>query len=453
MCLTLIRKRLALTLILTLAASIARPAAPPIPSGRLHLADYDAELRLPDGRVDVDTMAARLKEVGVTAYYWLIWHAPTDWDDLKLFLPKAAAERIQVWAYLVPPSEGSGSAGPPSQPFGLDFLRWGEEIARLSLQHTNLTGWIIDDFYANRALFTPAYIGQMQARAKQVQPALCFLPLMYFDELTPRFVEDYRAVIDGVVVAYLQDREEIERTSALLTDADVPAAAEIVFPWDTTSREGDFLGASQSTKVLPGDRHVIRFRERDNFTGPTSGYHFKQVLVNGTVVWEQDVAGGATDWRPVTVDVTKVVRAETNVLVTFRIMDKKGVSNFGARWSLSGLNGDGLRFGAEFQTPQTWTTARQGGFETGFGTPIKQGAGRFHVSFISMTAGDAQEFRLRHGEPVTAQRIADQFRLSLEAWKNGKCDGVVTYCLDKRQESQTFPLVRALLREYGVLGR
>jgi len=118
-------------------------------------------------------MAARLKEVGVTAYYWLIWHAPTDWDDLKLFLPKAAAERIQVWAYLVPPSEGSGSAGPPSQPFGLDFLRWGEEIARLSLQHTNLTGWIIDDFYANRALFTPAYIGQMQARAKQVQPALC----------------------------------------------------------------------------------------------------------------------------------------------------------------------------------------------------------------------------------------------------------------------------------------
>ena len=34
------------------------------------------------------------KELGVTSYYWLVWHAATDWDDLKLFLPKAARREL-----------------------------------------------------------------------------------------------------------------------------------------------------------------------------------------------------------------------------------------------------------------------------------------------------------------------------------------------------------------------
>jgi hypothetical protein len=181
-------------------------------------ADYDSELRRPNGRVDVDAMVRRLQELGVGTYYWLIWHAPTDWDDLKVFLPKARQAGLEVWVYLVPPSEGSGGAGPPSQPFGLDFLRWAEEIARLSLQHPNLTGWVIDDFYAN--------------------------------------------------------------------------------------------------------------------------------------------------------------------------------------------------------------------------------------PFISMTAGDAQEFRQRHGDPASPERIADWLRVSLQAWRDGRCDGVVTYCLDKSPRSTTFPLAQKLFREF-----
>jgi hypothetical protein len=42
---------------------------------RQHLADYNSELRRADGRVDIEAMAARLKELGVTTYYWLVWHA------------------------------------------------------------------------------------------------------------------------------------------------------------------------------------------------------------------------------------------------------------------------------------------------------------------------------------------------------------------------------------------
>jgi hypothetical protein len=415
-----------------------------------HLADYDSELRRPDGRVDIDAMVARLKELGVTTYYWLIWHAPTDWKDLKLFLPKAAEAGIDVWVYLVPPSES-----PPrystrySEPFRLDYHRWAEEIAKLSLQNANLTAWVIDDFYANRAFFTPDYLREMQARAKRINPRLAFLPSMYFNEISPKFTEDYLEEIDGVVVAYLQDRDEIERTWAILNDATIAPPSELSYPYNTPSKAGDFVMVSQTAKVLSTDQYVITFRERDDFTGQTSGYHFKQLLVDGTVVWDQDVAGGSPTWRKITVDVTDQVRGKASVTIAFRLLDKKGVSNFGVRWRLTELQAEGLQLTVGITEPTKWHVDRQGAFETGFGEAPKAGRRRFHIPFVSMTAANQAEFRQRHGDPATPERVAEYLRTCLQAWQDGKCDGVVTYCLDKRPQSRTFPLIRDLFQQYG----
>jgi hypothetical protein len=442
--------------VLLAASSIGRSAEakPPLPGPapglfRQHLADYDAELRRPDGRVNIDAMVTRLKELGVTTYYWLIWHAPTDWDDLKLFLPKAAAAGIDVWVYLVPPSES-----PPRfstrycEPFRLDYRRWAEEIAKLSRRHTNLTAWVIDDFYANRAFFTPAYVRQMQTGAKHVNPHLAFLPLMYFNQISPKFTADYRNVIDGVVVAYLQDRDQIERTWAILNDATIAPPSELSFPPNTRSKAGDFVTVSQSAKVLPADRYVLAFRQRDDFTGRTSGYHFKQLLVDGTVVWDQDVAGGSPTWDKVVVDVTRHVRGKSSVTVAFRLLDKKGVGNFAVRWSLSKLQAEGLQLGADLAEPAKWHVERRGASETGFGKTPKTGQRRFHIPFVSMIAADQHEFRQRHGDPATPERIAEYLRMSLQVWRDGKCDGVVTYCLDKRSRSRAFPLAEKLFYEF-----
>src|SRR6185369_1191332 len=87
-----------------LTSSVAQPGAA-TSSSRKHLADYDGELRLPNGRVDTTNMVRRLQELRVTTYYWLIAHAATDWEDLKLFLPQASRSHIDVWPYLVPPSQ------------------------------------------------------------------------------------------------------------------------------------------------------------------------------------------------------------------------------------------------------------------------------------------------------------------------------------------------------------
>src|ERR1017187_88420 len=207
-----------------------KPLPPPAYSS-LHFADYDSEPRRADGHVDGDALLARLKESHVTTYYWLVWHARTDWDDLKLFLPKAAQANLQIWVYLVPPTESAPKYGDLyCEPFRLDYGRWAEEIARLSLQHTNLTAWVIDDFFANHGFFPPAVIRGLQQRAKHINPRLAFLPLMYFGEIRRAFVQDYRDVIDGVVVAYPHDRDEINQAWAILNDAAAVMQGELGFP-------------------------------------------------------------------------------------------------------------------------------------------------------------------------------------------------------------------------------
>jgi hypothetical protein len=437
-------------LICLFALFLACAAATGQPAARIsspHLADYDAELRQTDGQVNIEAMVHRLQELDVTTYYWLIWHASTDWDDLKLFLPKAAEAKIQVWVYLVPPSEGPPGGYPASEPFKLDYLRWGEEIARLSLQNTNLTGWVIDDFYANHQLFTPTYIRQMQAKAKAISPGLAFLPLMYFNETTAQFVDSYQEVIDGVVVAYPQDREEILYARAVLNGQTGAMPRQFSCPGNTPTQAGDYASAAVSARVLSTNHAWLHFAEEDDFTGPTSGYHLKQLLVDGAVVWEQDVAAGTTRWQSVDVNVAKQVAAKTNMAVVFRLFDKKGVSNFGVRWRLKNLRAEGMELSAALDAPQQWKVDLRGPFESGFGNAVHPSPGRLHVPFIVMTAGSRDEFKLRHGEPASPERIAEWLSMCLKAWQDGQCEGVVTYCLDKSPGSQVFPLAQRLFRE------
>ena len=413
-------------------------------------ADYDAEPRLSNGRVDTDRLISRLKELGATTYYWLIFHAPSDWDDLKVFLPKAAEARLEVWVYLVPPSESPPHTTLYSEPFRCNYERWAEEIARLSLHHPNLTAWVIDDFYANHGVFTPAYVRQMQSHAKRINPHLAFLPLMYFDEITRRFVEQYREVIEGVVVAYPQDRQEIDDAWATLNDRAVAAAfpRKLACPGSTPTKVGDFAAATISAKVLAGDRQVVRFSQQNDSAGPATGYHFKQLLVDGEVVWEEDVGGKKPKQREVTVDVSRYTSGKANVNLAFRLFEKKPVWNFSTRWRLMDLQTEGLEPAADFREPQKWQASHRGGLEAGFGEALRPGKGQFHIPYVVMTAGSAEEFRLRHDDPASPQRMADWLRMCFEARRDGKCDGVVTYCLDKEAHSEFFPLAAKLFHDY-----
>jgi hypothetical protein len=101
--------------------------------------------------------------------------------------------------------------------------------------------------------------------------------------------------------------------------------------------------------------------------------------------------------------------------------------------------------------PEKWRVTRQGAFQSEFGTPAQAAEQRFHIPFISMTAANETDYRMRHGEPATAGRIAELLRVSLQACRDGKCEGVVTYGLYKHQpQSPTFLAVGKASHEFGV---
>ena len=169
------------------------------------LGDYDAEPRTPDGRVDIPRLMKQIATAHMNMYDWLIWHAPTDWEDLHRFLPLAKEHHVKVWVTLCPPSEqGKGTW---SEPYRLDFLRWADEIGKLSERYDNLTALVIDDFWSgsNRTLFTPDYIARLVHALRSHNPKLAFLPTIYWPTVGDQaFIEDYGPFLDGVVFPYAE---------------------------------------------------------------------------------------------------------------------------------------------------------------------------------------------------------------------------------------------------------
>jgi hypothetical protein len=180
-----------------------------------------------DGLVHLDTprTIARLQELHANTFLYLIWKGSNDWDDLRReFLPAAQKAGIDVWIYLVPPSECTPEC---SLPFGKDYLRWAAETAKLSLQFPNLKAWAIDDFTHNLDLFTPAYLQAIEDAMHAVNPKMAFLPLVYWPRLTPEFVNAYAPRCDGFIMAYRDDpyrntqivatlNKQVETVSAML---------------------------------------------------------------------------------------------------------------------------------------------------------------------------------------------------------------------------------------------
>ncbi|MDE2998999.1 MAG: hypothetical protein OXU79_07975 [Gemmatimonadota bacterium] len=403
------------------------------------LADYDAEIRSEDGRLDVERMIARLTQLRLDTYFYLIWHRETDWEDLKLFLPAAREAGIDVWAYLVPPSESPPLYGTRySEPFRLDYVRWAEEIAKLGLVHPNLKAFVIDDFLANARFYTPAYVQAMTERARLFNAEMRFLPLMYYHEIDREFVRDYGPLIDGVVAAYPPDAGAVRRAWRFLNDRiDEPERHQISWPWQTRSAAGSTAAIRRQLRVISNERAVIRFYQRDDYTGPTTGYHFKELLVGGQIAWAEDVGGGDREWQNVTVDVSRFVEGKVTVDVVFRVYDRKGVSNFGVEVAFHGIEFEGLYEDGDWSMEQTgpWRVST---------LPAYPGTGRFRIPLVVMIAAHAGQFEKRNGPPATPARIQDKVRMAISQMRNGFAEGVVTYSLIKRVEDPIYQYIRQL---------
>ncbi|HVV01122.1 MAG TPA: hypothetical protein VHH88_07140 [Verrucomicrobiae bacterium] len=165
-------------------------------------ATYCASVRTADHRIDVDRIVRELVDEGANTYSFCIHAAPTDWDDLKRFLPLARKHGIRVWASVVPPSESPPRLKAYAEPFRLDYQRWAVEFAKLSLKEPNLVAWSIDDFTHNLKFYTPDYVRRMVEASHRINPKLAFVPCCYYPAITPGFVEKYCPLLDGILFPY-----------------------------------------------------------------------------------------------------------------------------------------------------------------------------------------------------------------------------------------------------------
>jgi len=152
-----------------------------------------------DGSPDIDATLSLIKELGVNCYTYLIaYRSDKELSALSDFCSKAEKEGIEVWAYLVPPTE----APKDYPPFGLDYLKWAEAIANISLQHPNLTLWMIDDFDHNLSFFTLDYTRQIYEKSKGINPNLLFGVCVYHENLKKFADLGYLQYTDALLWGY-----------------------------------------------------------------------------------------------------------------------------------------------------------------------------------------------------------------------------------------------------------
>lgn len=162
----------------------------------------------PDGTPDIEATISLLKDLGVNCYAYLIaYRSEKELASLGDFCDKALKEGIEVWVYLVPPSEAPINRDKPISerkypPFDMDYLKWAKAIAEISLQHPNITLWMIDDFDHNFSFFTLDYTKQIYQTSKKINPKLLFGVCVYHENLESFVKAGYLTYVDALLWGY-----------------------------------------------------------------------------------------------------------------------------------------------------------------------------------------------------------------------------------------------------------
>jgi hypothetical protein len=422
---------------LTLTATAQPPDAvappPPPPSRQPIIGDFAAEIRRPNGHIDVEANIQALKDIHANTYFYLIWHAASDWDDLPAFADAAEREGINVWVYLIPWSETPTvkKSWGFSEPYRTDYVRWAQEIAKLSLRHRNIVGYVIDDFYTNSTQpdrFTTRYVRQMVDAGREINPRLKFYPLVYFQQPWAEFMQRFGNLVDGVVAAYPKSRVQVGNALAYL-NGDTHGATAIVELARTATRAGDRGAVWADLRVDDPNDATISFYWDDSDLSNNRGYHEAYVRVDGRVVWQADTAGDTAD-HVINVDLARFVgRARRNVRVELGVYEQRGVTKYPVTVRFDDIRLTGFDT-AEMASEKLWTRRSSGNFGVQL-LPSRQAPAEVKLPMILMPAGEGEQYEKRYTETGTARNVAAKVRMCMDLLRAGRVEGVVTYCLPK----------------------
>jgi len=118
------------------------------------------------------------KMQGLNASVYLIQKADkkSSYENYQRLLEATKNTDVEMWAVIIPPSEGASSL-----PYRSDYVGWSKELARLSLKYKNFHGFNIDDFHAgvSHNTFAKEYACEIYQAKKEINPHFLFIPTIY----------------------------------------------------------------------------------------------------------------------------------------------------------------------------------------------------------------------------------------------------------------------------------
>jgi hypothetical protein len=442
-----------LALLAALPATAAKPAARETPAIRKPiLGDFAGEIRRPDGHIDIDANIQALKAMSANTYFYLIWHSASDWEDLPAFADAAARAGIDIWVYIIPWSETPlvKKSWGFSEPFRTDYVRWAQEIARVSLDHRNIVGYVIDDFYTNSTQadrFTVSYVRDMVDAGRRINPRLKFYPLVYFGQPWADFTERFGTLVDGVVAAYPKSRLQVGNALCYLNDQPHGASAIVDFPRSKPSQAGDKGTIIADLRVVDPANAGVSFYWDDGDHGDTRGYHMAVVRVDGRTIWRTDTAEIAGDGgdRVIDLSLSRYVRRGQVARIELGIVEQRGVSKYPLTARFDDIRLTGFDTPTEMASEKLWSRRETGAFTVDL-FPASRDTGRFKIPMILMPAGEAEQHEKRYPESGTPRNIAGKVEMCLNLVRTHRVEGVVTYCLPKTPGDPIYNAVRQEFR-------
>jgi hypothetical protein len=400
--------------------------------------------------VDTDKLIKHLQDLKANTYFWEVWFSSSNWDDIKEFLPKAKMAGIIVWIFLPSPSETPPNIpnGNYPEPYRNDYIRWAQEIAKLTLRCSNLAGYVIDDFQFNVPNpFSSSYVANMVNAGKAINPNIKFYPLLYpsLNQVIPAIIDSIGSYIDGIVMAYPSDVGYpfpygdgfsyvggdlnsdtlcIKSASNIMQDNYV----EVNSKTNGTVNIGDYGFASRRVKINDHTNPSISFYLY-NSSNPSadSTKQSMQLKVDGQVLWNSKIAATFND-KYVNINLTKAFAGKDYATISLGISDN---SSFGGTW-ISGnfliIDGYGFNY-----TNNGWIPEVHGNHKV----TIRLGKNAFKKDLIIMPAAVDWQYLKRYLDDPTPENIARRIDRFTHFLLSRKIEGLVTYYLDLKQDIPT----------------
>ncbi len=202
-------KRAALAALGLLAVAVVVGYAafmPAATSGGFVRGVYGAPPRSDNGSIDYGKLRSLLAESRCDTFNYLVTDPLREYPVMEEVIGTAEGMGVDVWMTFLPPSEMSAERR--SDINYVDYVGMARRAAQLSLSHPNVKAFSIDNALNDPSFFTPAYLTSIRKAARDVNPAMRFIPVVYYGNVMAQGFPQYADVLDGIQFYYTHFPEE-----------------------------------------------------------------------------------------------------------------------------------------------------------------------------------------------------------------------------------------------------